>query len=200
MERIMPYIQTHSQEEPSALALKKVIQLAYRHYYHARVTEFMPTLAQVFVEKGSQSGDRLIATCGLRSADERLLLEQYLPETIEKCISEKEKIAVERKQILEVGQLVMQDTKETKTLFRVMTEYCKEHHFDYMVFTVVRVLKTHLDRYCVPTRELARADVSQVKQPEQWGHYYRHEPVVLYVDVASAYDVLHENELIRNCG
>ncbi|GHA70659.1 hypothetical protein GCM10009007_09330 [Formosimonas limnophila] len=196
----MPYIQTHYQEEDSALALKKVIQLAYRHYYRARVTDFMPMLAQVFVKNGTQPGRRLIATCGLRSADEILLLEQYLPAPIEKCISENEKTAVERKKILEVGQLVMQDAKEIKTLFRMMTEYCKEHHFDYMVFTVVRVLKTHLDRYCVPTRELARADISQVKQPEQWGHYYRHEPVVLYVNVASAYDVLHENELIRHCG
>jgi hypothetical protein len=163
--------------------VEQFIRCAFVSAYGARIGEFMPHLAALY------RGGELMAACGLRyAANERLYLETYLDQPIERVLATATGCPETRSGIVEVGNLAIARPGAARHFIAQLTEYLTDCGHSRVVFTAVPALRNNFARLRIPldTHGPARPDRLQPEARRAWGRYYDNAPQVSSVRVADA--------------
>ena len=161
---------------PERAELEAFVQSAFARKHDASITSFMPTLLSF-----RDAGGALRGVIGLRSAAPKpLYLEQYLEQPVEAAIATATGQAVQRHQVVEVGNLAGVNCRAAMRMVAALPAYLLAHDFRWIVFTATSAVRGILQGFDAPLVELAHADVSRVAGgTDSWGRYYENDPRVL---------------------
>jgi hypothetical protein len=161
---------------PERAELEAFVQNAFARKHDASVTSFMPTLLSF-----RDAGGALRGVIGLRSAAPMpLYLEQYLEQPVEAAIATATGQAVQRHQVVEVGNLAGVNCRAAMRMVAALPSYLLAHDYRWIVFTATSAVRGILQGFDAPLVELARADGSRVANgADRWGRYYENDPRVL---------------------
>jgi hypothetical protein len=161
---------------PERAELEAFVREAFHRKHDATVASFMPTLLSF----RDGSGD-LRGVIGLReAAPSALYLEQYLQQPVEVAIAEATGRRVQRRQVVEVGNLAGRNCRAAMRMVATLPTYLLSRDYQWIVFTATSAVRGILQGFGAPLVELAPADASRVTGgPDQWGSYYQNDPRVL---------------------
>jgi len=161
---------------PERPELEAFVQSAFARKHDASVTSFMPTLLSF-----RDAGGALRGVIGLRSAAPKpLYLEQYLEQPVDAAIATATGQAVQRHQVVEVGNLAGVNCRAAMRMVAALPAYVLAQDFRWIVFTATSAVRGILQGFDAPLVELARADGSRVSGgTDRWGRYYENDPRVL---------------------
>lgn len=186
----MVNVQILTPEHPDWEKTTALVTLVYRKAYGARLSTFMPRIMKV-----SEDGGEFRAIVGLRDAgEEPLFLETYLDEPIEKAIAANKGKAVERRCVVEIGNLAESKPGDARLGIIACTMYLHTLGYRWVVFTAVPQLLNAFKRLGIEIEELALADPARLPQDqrERWGSYYDEHPMVCLGDIARGFISLTE--------
>lgn len=160
---------------PERAELETYVHEAFDRKHAAVVRSFMPTLLSF---RGG--GGELRGVIGLRAAMlEPLYLEQYLEQPVEAAIATSTGRRVERRSVVEVGNLAGANCRTAMRMVAALPGYLLTRDYQWIAFTATSALRGILQGFGAPLIELARADGSRVASgADQWGSYYRTDPRV----------------------
>ena len=174
-----------SRERPG---IERFIREGYRRAYFARLARFMPTLMAL------RRNEEIAAACGLRlAATERLFLEIYLDQPVESAVSAAAGRPVARRDIVEVGNLVIARAGFARQLITHLTNWLHAEGPAWVVFSAVPALRNNFQRLGIPLVVLADADATRIDPAARadWGSYYEQAPQVFAVEVDAAFAAIH---------
>ncbi len=156
--------------------LETFVADAFLRRHEATIQSFMPTLLSF-----RDHGGALRGVIGLRgAAGQPLYLEQYLERPIEDAMSSAIGRPVERREIVEVGNLAGSNCRTAMRMVALVPAYLLAREYRWIVFTATVAVRSILQGLGAPLVELARADGARVSQaPDRWGRYYDSDPRVL---------------------
>lgn len=166
------------------------IRETYAHAYGATIDSFMPKIMRV-----SNATGHYRAVMGFRLAgQERLFLENYLDDPIEDVISRYRGEAVNRSEIIEVGNLAEAEPGDARMALIGGTAYMWSLGCRWLVFTGVSRMRNSFRRLGLDVWELMAADENMLPPEEvaKWGRYYEGHPVVCFGDIKQGHDNLQE--------
>ena len=142
----------------------------------ARVRSFMPTMLAMRGDNG-----RLCSVAGFRcAAHEPLFLERYLSEPVENAIAAACGHAVDRAQIVEVGNLAGVTCRASLRLIVELPRLLLARGQRWIVFTASEAVRSVLAGYHAPLVQLVAAEASRVAGlGDDWGRYYETDPRVM---------------------
>lgn len=170
--------------------LRQFIRQRYADTYQAHINHFLPLLLASFTPSGVQG------VLGLQPGMAgQFFVEQYFDTTIEQQISKATGQAVDRRQVIETGNLASMQGGSQR-LFIVLTELLYQAGFRWVCFTATPQVQSLLKRLGFAPELLGPADPSRLPDSGQrWGSYYQHQPNVLAGDVHKARETLIKNEI-----
>lgn len=174
--------------------VEEFIRRRFARAYRARLSRLMPALMVLF------RGAEIAAACGLRhAAGERLMLETYLDDPVEDVLSASAETAVDRHDILEVGNLAVARAGYARRLIIHLTHHLHAGGPAWVVFTAVPALCNSFLGLGIPLIMLAAADGARLDAAvrAEWGSYYEQSPQVTAVNVGAAFETLCEAACTR---
>ncbi|MDQ6964526.1 MAG: thermostable hemolysin [Mariprofundales bacterium] len=173
------------------------IHQRFAESYHANVSHFMPYLLRIR-EDGSGTWQ---AVAGLRPATTAhntspLFVEHYLDQPVEECITTKIKSSVERREIVEIGNLAEATTGGSRLAIIALTGFLTGYGFNWVVFTAIPLLVNAFPRLGMSPVPLAQATLDRLSADAQqeWGSYYDQHPTVMCGDITNAFHTLDHLE------
>lgn len=168
------HFSVESRESASREQLETAIRQGFDAHFGACVEGFMPNLAS-FELQGKK------AIIGYRPASaEPLYLESYLDEPIDILLANITNEPVSRSDIVEVGQLVVQDRRVVEPLFRALVPYLVGHGYEWICFTGTHKIRRLLTYTGFAGLTVAYASESAVSgSGDRWGSYYSNDPQVI---------------------
>jgi hypothetical protein len=166
-------------DAPERAELEQFIRVVFRRAYGARIRHFMPQLMAL-----RDAAGQLLAVCGLRhAAAGPLFLETYLDQPVEVAITTRSQQAVERADIVEVGNLAVAEPGVAPHLLASVSHYLHGTQAEWAVFTAIPVLRNSLVRLNMPLEVLGEAGLDAIAPDERpdWGSYYDKRPQVMAV-------------------
>jgi hypothetical protein len=159
--------------------------------FGSRVEAFMPRLFTLRNQDGEICG-----ALGLRSASNRLFLEQYLDLPIEKAVAARAARPVLRQTLVEVGHFSGNFPGAVRAMIQLLTERLYREGFEWVTFTGTASLRNAFSRLGLSPLVLQAADVNRLPAEERaaWGSYYGHEPLVLVGNIKEGYLALGRDE------
>ncbi|HQR50588.1 MAG TPA: thermostable hemolysin [Methylophilaceae bacterium] len=176
-------LREHENEERGEI--ESFIRQCFAAAHGARINQFMPRLLSLRAKRGD-----LIAAFGLRSAaDSRLFLETYLDRPIEAVLQARLGQAVNREEVIEVGNLSVLYPGAARWLIVALTAMLHEEGYKWVVFTGTASLRNGFSRLGLRPVELGAATLEHLSPSDRadWGHYYDHTPLVMAGDIAYGY-------------
>lgn len=153
--------------------------------HDARIVRLLP---QQFTLR-DQAG-QLLAIAGLQSAAAtRLFLEHYLDQPVEMAVAACLNRPVDRADIVELGNLAAVGG-HTHSLILAMMGHLARSPARYVVFTLTAPVRATFRRMGLPLHTLREAVPERVPQAENWGGYYRMQPVVMLGELAEGMKAL----------
>jgi hypothetical protein len=143
----------------------------------AKVKAFLPTLMSLRDLNG-----KLIAACGIRNAGaERLFLENYTDQPIEKLLSEKVGSTVLRSDIVEVGNYSVAELGVSRMLLAAIVHQLHATSKQWAVFTAIQLVQNALFKQNIFPKVLCDADINHLPPEDRadWGEYYAQNPKVM---------------------
>lgn len=170
-------------------ALEEFIHHTFKRAYGANVQHFLPRLMSL---KNHQ--DNLLAAVGFHAAkNDPLFLEQYLDNPVEGVLSEKLGCHVQRRNIMEIGNLAVASAGGARGLIIALTSYIKGAGFDWVVFTAVPSLVNSFKKMELEIIPLMEAKKERlINGRDQWGSYYNTKPIVVAGNVRQGYEKLEQ--------
>lgn len=172
--------------------LERFVYNSFRLAYGAHVHHFMPQLMSLRDAKGE-----LLGVCGLRSAAaEKLFLEAYLDAPVDRILTAKTGIQVDRKDIVEVGNLAGFRPGMGRHLIAVLTAHLHEIGVHWVVFTAIPGLRNAFSKLGIELSPICQADRARLPAECQagWGSYYGKNPHVMAGNVPENYPLLLDNQ------
>jgi len=172
---------------PDRALAEKFISQRFAESFGSRVESFMPRLFSLRNEHGDICG-----AFGLRSANRKLFLEQYLDQPIEKAIGSRLGSAVERQCIVEVGHFSGTFPGAVRAMICLLTEQLYREGFTWVTFTGTASLRNAFSRMGLAPLDIQAAEAARLPADERaaWGSYYEHEPHVLVGNIKEGYGAL----------
>jgi hypothetical protein len=157
------------------IELEAFVRAAFARSHAAEVHSFMPSLVGF-----RDREQRLRGVLGLRPAvTGPLYLEQYLDLPVEAAIAAATGRTIERKDIVEVGNLAAGNCRSAVRMVAQLPAYLLTRDFSWIVFTATRTVRQILLGFGAPLIELAQANGARVAGGlDTWGGYYDHDPRV----------------------
>lgn len=170
--------------DPARAGLEAFIAAAFLKSYGAELSHFCDMLLGCHDEHG-----QWIAALGYSlAADGHLFLEQYLDAPLEQEIGARAGHAVERAQIVEVGNLAAGHPGAARALIVSMTRLLHSHGLHWVAFTATASLLNSFTRLRLKPGVLAEADPRRLPDAGQrWGTYYNSQPQVMFGDIRYGY-------------
>ena len=162
------------------LQVEGFIKKLFTQHHNATVSSFSPLLFA-----GFSTSDQPQSALGLRNASqESLYLEHYLDEGIETLIQSVTGEAVERKEIVEIGNLASQNSASCKALFAYITGYLDDQDVKWITCTGTAVLRVVFKRLGIRAVTIHEADQNRLGDEQYaWGSYYLNDPQVMLINV-----------------
>jgi hypothetical protein len=173
------------------LELEHFVYQSFKLAYGAHVHHFMPQLMSLRDGRGE-----LLGVCGLRSAGaEKLFLEAYLDEPIERFLSAGTGRHIMRDDIVEVGNLAAFRPGMGRQLIAVLTAHLHEIGVHWVVFTAIPGLRNAFTKLGIELTPVCPADRARLPEACQagWGSYYGKNPHVMAGNVPENFPLLLEN-------
>lgn len=152
----------------------------YRRDFGARIEAFMPRLFSLCTSSRDDFDGPIDGALGLRSANGRLFVEQYLDDPIEQAILAATGERVERASIVEVGHFAGRRPGTMRAMIVLLTERLYREGTTWVAFAGTRALRNAFLR--MNLRPIPLCAAARERLPEQaratWGTYYRHDPWV----------------------
>jgi hypothetical protein len=157
-------------------AIEGFIQAIYAKRYDAHVPGFAPVLLAIHSADGS-----ILAAVGYRSAaSERLFLENYLAQPIERALWGPNAQPERRQNLVEVAHLVAIQPGAGRRMMVELRKWLQALHTEWVVSTVTRELRHLFIRMGIAPQALGVAlPESLGTHAHCWGNYHAHDPVVL---------------------
>lgn len=161
--------------------VEQFIQTSYKKHFSAHLNEFFPLILAVT----KISDGTIIGALGLRYADEEeLFSECYLEQPIETLIQQNESKIIVRNKILELGNFVVRERSDIKSILPIISQYIKSLDVDWAVYTLTQPIKSYFDKCALKLIFLQKADVKAVNgAATDWGNYYKFKPAVYFSSV-----------------
>ena len=173
--------------------IENFIHRRFAESYDANIRQFMPILLCL---KDQSSSPR--AALGLRPAsNEKLFLENYLDQPVEKLLSSMANKTVSRSEIIEVGNLAISEKGDARALIIAMTSFLSSASFKWVCFTIGPILINSFTRLGLNLIDLGPAHIEMLHHEEQaaWGSYYTQKPRVMAGSINHAREFLVRNSL-----
>jgi len=173
------------------------IQQRFRKAHGADIRHFMPELFGVHNAEG-----QLCAVAGVRRAHlEPLFLERYLDEPIEPLISATAERMVDRRGIVEVGNLAASDTGSARLSIIAITYLLAMGGLEWVTFTGNIGLVNSFHRLGLKPVTLCAADPQRLGDERQhWGSYYQSKPWVHVGNIRAGFIHLRNIGLFTRLG
>lgn len=168
------HLELIDQQHPLRAQAEAYVAQRYELAFDAHIQQFMPS----FLGLVQQSDIRSL--CGIRDASkEALFLEQYLDFPIEEIIQQLSGCQVERKDLIEFGQLASFSKGLSPLHFYLITRQLVAMGYTWCVCTVTDTLFALFKRLGLDSYDVALADAARVENAQQWGRYYQHQPRII---------------------
>ena len=171
---------------PQRHAAEAFIAGGFLRSHNACVRSFLPELLALQDPSGC-----IHAVVGCRRANEEsLFLERYLDLPIERCLSLRSGLRVERSQIVELGNLACRNAGMARLFISVLPRYLLDHDALWITFTATAVVRKLIAETRASLLDLAPARAERVADGiDEWGRYYSTDPRVLagYLPAARSY-------------
>jgi hypothetical protein len=189
----IPRFALHTSVSTERTAVETYIHQRFSQVHQAQVTHYLPNIISL------RCGGEYTAAVGMAPASEgKLFAEQYLSAPIEQLIGETLGLQVERKQIIEIGNLVSTWKGSSLLLFIVIGEVMERLGYQYVIFTGTREVKTLLARLRYNPSVLAEANPSLLADGgASWGSYYKNKPQVMFGDNRPPMIAAQKNPMYR---
>lgn len=167
--------------------VERFINRRFSESFDSHVTSFMPRLFSLRSQDGTIHG-----AFGLRSANRKLFLEQYLDMPIDKAIAARTGATVERRVIVEVGHFSGTFPGAVRAMICLLTERLHHEGFEWVTFTGTTHLRNAFSRMGLSPIDMQAADVDRLPADERaiWGRYYDHAPHVFVGNISEGYRAL----------
>lgn len=158
------------------VATERFISDCFLTCFGSNINAFMPRLFSVEDERGTTWG-----AFGLRSATQRLFLEQYLDEPVEAQLSRVAGTRVERSTVVEVGHFSGIYPGALRAMIELLIAHLHREGHEWVVFTGTVDLRNAFGRLGLTPVDLGAASIDRLppSQRDAWGSYYAHSPRVL---------------------
>lgn len=188
----LPEFQLYTSDSNGRDQVEAYIANQFETVYDAKISSFMPFLITM------NCLNEVSATAGMRPAGSApLFLEQYLAQPVEQSIAAlsgnpdqrkntaERTITVERKNIIEIGNLAATRRGSSQLLFLILTGLLHHTQFEWIVFTGNNQVARSLQRLGVELHNLGDADPEQltVNSKSDWGSYYQGNPHVFSANI-----------------
>jgi hypothetical protein len=169
---------------PERAGLEAYIAETFFTAYGAEVRHFCDHLIGCRDSEG-----RWVAALGFTFAGSgKTFLEHYLDVPLERAISSRVGEGVERRQVVEVGNLAASHVGAARTLIACTTEYLYRERLVWVAFTATRGLLNSFTRLKLNPRVITYADPLRLPDGgKSWGSYYSTKPQVMFGDIRSGY-------------
>jgi len=174
--------------------VEETITQRFAQVYGADVRRFMPWQLCVRL-----TGD-IVATLGIRCAESApLFLENYLDAPIEEMASRVIGRGVERKHIVEIGNLASNWRGASQWLFITLTLLLCEQERPWVTFTATPEVQKLLRRLDIMPVALVHADAERLgDEKERWGSYYEQKPLVMITHAPTAQQKMLQHPLLND--
>jgi hypothetical protein len=134
---------------------------------------------------------RLLATCGFRTAEGALFLEQYLDEPAEAALGHHFRTPVSRSRIVELGGFAIRRGALAPAFMSLLAPALLARGYSHAIATATMPVRRCLTRIGTPFVRIAAAEEDRLRDDgSRWGIYYRMRPAVIAGSIRSAVDAL----------
>ncbi|RMF97713.1 MAG: hypothetical protein D6727_05015 [Gammaproteobacteria bacterium] len=168
---------------PDRAELEAFLKSRYREVHGAEITSFFPVLLALRDADG-----RLQGVSGYRSAaGDRLFLEQYLEQPVERVIGDWLGWSVRRADIAEIGNFAALGCRRGQRLIELLIDFVGQQGHLWATFTGTRTIRLIMNHMGIPLHEVSAARRQQLlNSAENWGDYYSEDPRVVFAAVPAA--------------
>jgi Thermostable hemolysin len=166
--------------------LEQFIRTAFHQAYGAELNAFYPKLTAF------TCADQIRAVVGYRDGMVKpLFSEQYLDQPVEAAIAAGVRQTVERRDLVEVGNLALAGPGEARWVIAATTMLLHAAGYRWVLFTAVKPLFNAFQRLGLKPIAIASPDPKRLPdQGRSWGSYYQAGPVVCAGDIEAGYKKL----------
>jgi hypothetical protein len=179
-------IHCRSQHDTGRKPLEGFIHHIFQQAYGAQLHAFYPNLTAF------TTGGRIRGVVGYRNGVvQPLFSEQYLESPVEKVMTTHLDQIVERRHVVEVGNLALTGTGEARWVIAAMTVLLQAAGYRWVVFTAVKPLFNAFQRLGLRPVQIAIPDPRRLPDGGNcWGSYYEAGPGVYAGNIEAGYKKL----------
>ena len=174
--------------------IENFIQQRFAVAHGTNIEHFMPRLLSLCTKRGD-----LIAAFGLRAAkNSPLFLETYFDQPIESILQSRLGEVVQRKEIIEVGNLSALYPGAARWLILALTAKLHDEGYKWVAFTGTSALRNGFSRLGLRPVDLGMATLEHLPLSDRanWGSYYDNVPMVMAGNIDYGYrSLLQERNL-----
>lgn len=170
-------------DHPDRRRPEAFVRQVFKQCYDADIRTFYPTLL-AFTQHAE-----LMGVAGFRgAAGQTLFSEQYLDQPLEELIGAHWAEPIERREIVEVGNLALASPGQARWVIAAVTLFLHAAGYRWVLFTAVKPLINAFRRLGLDPITLAPADPARLADDGQhWGSYYAGNPSVCVGDIEAGY-------------
>jgi hypothetical protein len=180
---------------PQRKGLEQFVSHKFRNQHDVTRVSFLPSLLGLKDISGN-----ILAAVGYGSCtDKPTLLEQYLDAPIDEHIALLSGTAIQRHEIVEIGNLAADNSYWASLLFSHLAEDLSQQGYRWAAFTATRQVRRIFTAMGVSLTELAGADPDRLGMTAQnWGNYYQNAPRVVVGNIHPAMSKLMPSGIDRS--
>ena len=176
------------------ICVEQHIHTQFQAVYGAEVSEFLPFLFTTQNEKGFTS----MVGCQPAATKDPLFLEAYLSHSVEHCLKTLFDEDVQRKDIIEVGNLVAGKLGASRLLFVLLAAIMDKAGYRWVVFTATEQVRQIMDKLHLQPHFLTEATAADLgDKGRDWGQYYVSHPHVVVGDLTEAMTTLRQDPMAK---
>ncbi len=166
--------------------LEDFIQRIFQQTFGAQLHVFYPNLTAF------TTGGQIRGVVGYRNGmAQPLFSEQYLDAPVEKLMAKHLDQSVERRQVVEVGNLALASAGEARWVIAATTVFLQAAGYRWVLFTAIRPLFNAFQRLGLKPVQIAIPDPSRLPDGGNlWGTYYQAGPMVYAGNIEAGYNKL----------
>ena len=182
-------------DHPDRAGLQRFIADSFARVYGASIVNF----AEQLVGLPEAAGGWAAAAGYTLAAKTRLFVEHYLDQPVEQAIAAALGVAIERNQVVEVGNFAARSPGSARQVITCMTALLHQLGRTWVVFTSTRSLLNSFARLRIAPIVLAPADPMRlVDRGSSWGSYYATQPQVMTANIPLGF--IHLGLSAAHCG
>lgn len=177
----------YGEQESKRETLEQFIHAVFKQAFGADVRSFYPNLLAF------TTGTQIRGVVGYRDGvAQPIFSEHYLDSPAESVMSIHLNQDVERRHLVEVGNLALAGRGEVRWVIAAMTMFLYAAGYRWVLFTAVKPLYNAFQRLGLKPIQIAKPDPKRLPDGgSNWGSYYHAGPVVCAGDIEAGYKKLN---------